>query len=340
MGSVKDLRVVIPPSPKACGIGSFFFSDRYSVFDWGEMPDHIPHKGESLCLLSAHFFELLKKKGIPSHYLGVGEKSSWRSLKEVQSPSREMKIKLVQVIRPQERNGGYDYSAYQHLERNFLLPFEIIFRNALPAGSSARRRLETGELTLDQLGLKKMPVPDERLPFPYVELTTKLEASDRSLTWQEAKNILPFLDMEKVKALAIAVNELLTQEAEKAGLFLQDGKIELALDEHREMIIVDTLGTLDECRFVFQNLPISKEVARDYYRRTSWYRKIQEAKAKSSHWKDHVPPPPALPSELVNYLSLLYQSATNALTGREYFAHVPGVVEVAQELHAFLRVGS
>ena len=26
----------------------FAYSNRYSVFDWGEMPDHIPHKGECL----------------------------------------------------------------------------------------------------------------------------------------------------------------------------------------------------------------------------------------------------------------------------------------------------
>ncbi|HLD77425.1 MAG TPA: phosphoribosylaminoimidazolesuccinocarboxamide synthase, partial [archaeon] len=38
MGSVKDLAVVRPTTETTMGIGRFHFSDRYSVFDWGEMP--------------------------------------------------------------------------------------------------------------------------------------------------------------------------------------------------------------------------------------------------------------------------------------------------------------
>ena len=50
MGSVKDLEVIKQPTQEAMGIGRFHFSDRYSVFDWGEMPDHIGAKGAALCL--------------------------------------------------------------------------------------------------------------------------------------------------------------------------------------------------------------------------------------------------------------------------------------------------
>ncbi len=45
MGSVKDMRISVGPSETELGLGFFFFSDRYSVFDWGEMPDHIGYKG-------------------------------------------------------------------------------------------------------------------------------------------------------------------------------------------------------------------------------------------------------------------------------------------------------
>jgi phosphoribosylaminoimidazole-succinocarboxamide synthase len=71
MGSVKNLSVIEEPTESKSGVGLFEFSDRYSVFDWGEMPDHIPHKGSSLAIITSHFFEILRKRAIPNHYLGV-----------------------------------------------------------------------------------------------------------------------------------------------------------------------------------------------------------------------------------------------------------------------------
>jgi phosphoribosylaminoimidazole-succinocarboxamide synthase len=41
----------------------FRFTDAYSVFDWGRMPDAIPHKGEALALMAAYFFERLEDAG-------------------------------------------------------------------------------------------------------------------------------------------------------------------------------------------------------------------------------------------------------------------------------------
>ena len=58
MGSVKDLEVIKKPKRNEMGIGRFHFSDRYSVFDWGRMPDLIEGKGEALCIMGAYCFEL------------------------------------------------------------------------------------------------------------------------------------------------------------------------------------------------------------------------------------------------------------------------------------------
>ena len=57
MGSVKDLEVIKKPKRNEMGIGRFHFSDRYSVFDWGRMPDLIEGKGEALCIMGAYCFE-------------------------------------------------------------------------------------------------------------------------------------------------------------------------------------------------------------------------------------------------------------------------------------------
>ncbi|MBX9719787.1 MAG: hypothetical protein K2X81_00190, partial [Candidatus Obscuribacterales bacterium] len=39
----------------------FQFTDDYSVFDWGKMPDTIENKGRALAVFGAYFFELLEK---------------------------------------------------------------------------------------------------------------------------------------------------------------------------------------------------------------------------------------------------------------------------------------
>ena len=75
MGSVKDLEVINKPQKGKMGIGRFHFSDRYSVFDWGEMPDHIDGKGAALCLMGACCFEKLEEKGVRTHYRGLVDKS-------------------------------------------------------------------------------------------------------------------------------------------------------------------------------------------------------------------------------------------------------------------------
>lgn len=57
-GSVKDLLgpVRVQGAPSVI----FQYSDAYSVFDWGRMPDSLPHKGESLAVLAADWFEKLE----------------------------------------------------------------------------------------------------------------------------------------------------------------------------------------------------------------------------------------------------------------------------------------
>ena len=55
-GSVKNVRGEV--SESFC---YFEYSDRYSIFDWGEMPDHIDQKGIALNRMGAAFFEYLEK---------------------------------------------------------------------------------------------------------------------------------------------------------------------------------------------------------------------------------------------------------------------------------------
>ncbi len=199
MGSVKDLEVIKKPTRQAMGIGRFVFSDRYSVFDWGEMPDHIDGKGAALCLMGAYCFEQLEKKGVKTHYRGLvdsdGKAVKFSALKQ---PSSVMEVSLVNVYKPQTSvvNGKivHDYSIYTPKLKNCLIPLEIIYRNGLPEGSSVFKRLEQAKITLKDLGLDHYPKPGEQLAKPIFDVSTKLEETDRYVTWQEAQKIAGLTD--------------------------------------------------------------------------------------------------------------------------------------------------
>jgi len=324
MGSVKDLIVKKSPTQNEMGVGQFIFSDRYSVFDWGEMPDHIPDKGKSIAILSAYFFEKLENMGMQTHFIGiVNENNKPLKLEELTSPSNIMEIKLLRVLKPKYKDGKYDYSIYKHEKGNFLIPLEIIYRNSLPGGSSVFKRLKEGKIKPEDLGLSKYPEPGEKLDKPILDVSTKLEASDRYITWKEASQLACLFDKEvqKIKEMTNTINSLITKEFEKIGFVNEDGKIEVGFNVDRQIMLVDVLGTLDECRFTYKGIPMSKEIARIYYRKTPWYEAVNEAKSKyGPEWKKHckINPEP-LPEELKNSIADIYRHCTNMITGKEWF---------------------
>jgi len=340
LGSVKDLTVCTPAVRDRSGAGIFSFSDRYSVFDWGEMPDQIENKGASLCLASAYFFERLQEKGIKTHYLGIIENGEAKRLSELSGPSNSMKVSLFRVIEPTVKNNEYDYSAYRLEGANFLIPLEIIYRRSLPEGSSIFKRLKDGGIKPEDLGLKDTPVPGMVLEKPFLDVSTKLEVNDRYLDWNTALKIsgLDNQEIEDIKGITIFVSELITQEAGRLGLNNEDGKIEIGFDENRKLTVVDVFGTLDECRFTFQGVPVSKEIARIYYRNTDWYRGIEEAKKINNiNWKnDFQVIPPKLPARLKDLIGLLYCAFANEITGREWFPNVPPLKEIVRETREFI----
>ena len=340
MGSVKDLIVIEKPLKNKTGRGRFIFSDRYSVFDWGEMPDHIPNKGKSLCISAAYFFEKLESMEIKTHYLGLVENGQFKRISDVKDPVDIMEVKLLRVLKPPKTADGYDYSDYKTENCNLLVPLEVIFRNSLPAGSSIFKRLEKGELELKELELEKMPIPGENLEKSFLDVSTKLEESDRYMNWKEAKRITNFSEgqLSEIRKVTTIINKLITEEADRIGLKYEDGKIEFGLDVNKELLIVDVLGTLDECRFTFKGMPISKEIARLYYRKTPWFKEIVEVKRKDElSWKDKVNlSPPPLPSRLKELISMAYCAFANEITGRKWFPKIPAMKEILEEITLIL----
>jgi phosphoribosylaminoimidazole-succinocarboxamide synthase len=351
MGSVKDLEVIKKPTRDKMGVGRFHFSDRYSVFDWGEMPDLIDGKGAALCVMGAYCFERLEEKGIRTHYRGLIDKNGKVvHFDELEQPSNVMEINLVNVYRPKPvtREGKlcYDYSVYTPSLRNFLIPLEIIYRNGLPEGSSVFKRLEQSRVTVKELGLDHYPRAGERLEKPIFDVSTKLEEGDRYVTWEEAKGLagLTYGEVVEIQDLLLKVDKAITEIAAKAGLVNEDGKIELAFDLKRRLMVVDVVGTLDECRFTYNGLHVSKEIARQFYRKTGWYRDVEETRKRAEmagiqDWRKACKSsPPKLDLTLKTIISEMYLAAANDLTNRKLF-NVPNLMQVIKKYRDYVGAG-
>ncbi|WP_302081647.1 phosphoribosylaminoimidazolesuccinocarboxamide synthase [Salinibaculum rarum] len=342
MTSVKNFRVDESATADDLGRGAFVFTDAYSVFDWGKMPDAIPDKGASLCTMGAFNFELLEDNGIPTHYRGVvseGEERSLAAALDAGHAPTEMAIDLTQVPDLPFADGTYDYDAY-HAEasENFLVPLEIVFRNRVGTGSSLRKRTDPADHGLDY---DEWPDEAVDLPEAIIEFSTKYEKQDRYLSREEADRIAGTADIEDLEAVAREVNRIVTDRADEAGFVHQDGKIE-CLSFDGEIRVADVVGTFDENRFSYEGTQVSKEVIRQYHKRTQpeWVEAVGAAKERATtegvaDWKslcDRSPEP--LDERVIQAARDLYCAGTNAYVGREAFdaPTVSEAIETIQDL--------
>ncbi|WP_226040610.1 phosphoribosylaminoimidazolesuccinocarboxamide synthase [Natrinema sp. DC36] len=328
MTSVKEFRIEEDATDEELGRGSFVFTDDYSVFDWGKMPDQIPRKGASLCTMGAFNFELLEAEGVPTHYRGVVENGDVVGLEDATHPPWEMAIDLTQVPDLPNEGREYDYERYHDAAgENYLIPLEIVFRNRVPVGSSLRDRTVPAD---HGLALDSWPDEAVDLDEPIVEFTTKYEEGDRHLEREEADSIAGTASIEDLESLAREVNRIVTEQADSAGLVHEDGKIECCFYRD-EIRVADVVGTFDENRFSYEGTQLSKEVLRQYHKRTQpeWVRAVDAAKAQAKQedvadWKslcDEDPEP--LEADVLETASNLYCAGANAYTGQEFFDAPP-----------------
>ncbi len=255
----------------------FQFSDRYSVFDWGEMPDHLEGKGKALALFTKKIYELLGGKGITHH------------LQSVPCGDNEIVVRPYKVIRDQE---------VAPREENMFIPLEVIFRMGVAKGSSLLKRFP-GDYSENQM-----------FDRPMIEFTTKLERFDRPLTHEEAKAIANLNETEWNNLIATTEKIALTlQETFAAcGITLWDGKVEFAAGTgiNREIILVDSIGP-DELRLTKDGVQLSKEIIRQYYKESEWYSRLDEVKKKHGEkFKDFISPPQKLNHEFKHAVEEMY----------------------------------
>jgi len=344
MTSVKEFRVDEPATATDLGRGSFAFTDDYSVFDWGKMPDEIPDKGASLCTMGAYNFQLLAENHVPTHYEGVRTEPDGPVLDlgealAADSPPQEMVISLTQVPDLPEAGGEYDYDAY-HAEagENYLIPLEIVFRNRVGTGSSLRRRTDPADHGLD---FTEWPDRVVELDEPIVEFSTKYEEQDRYLDRAEAEHVAGTASLDRLEELALAVDHLVTDTAAEADLVHEDGKIE-CLYHDGGIRVADVVGTFDENRFSYDGQQVSKEVIRQYHKRTQpdWVEAVSAAKERATDegvadWKSLCDQSPApLDDDVIGVARDLYCAGTNAYVDGDVFEapSLEAAVDAVQDL--------
>jgi phosphoribosylaminoimidazole-succinocarboxamide synthase len=279
----------------------FLFTDNISVFD-KVIPTKIPSKGESLCKTSTFWFKGAKKLGFESHYIS--------------NPSaNRMRVKKVNIIE--------DYSKINNSTTNYLIPLEFICRYYV--AGSLHNRLQKGKIKPSDIGFSddtELQYGSE-LPEPFIEVTTKLEPVDRSLTIDEAKKISGLTDdeYEQICETILKLDTTINSEIKSRGLIHVDGKKEFAFDTERNLMLIDTFGTADEDRFwdrakyeEGEFVELSKEYVRQHYKETSYYNSLIQARDSGLPEPD-IPP---LDENIVKEVSNLYINLYEKITGLEY----------------------
>ena len=137
-GSVKNIRMVREPKARRPGRYVFEFTDDYSVFDYGKMPDKLRGKGCAIAMMSAYLFEALAQpsawkklfrkrqvweraggpkartrlmkssagkqlvnRGLATHYLGLLDRDDrCVPFRRLREPSNRLLVKAVPVVAP------------------------------------------------------------------------------------------------------------------------------------------------------------------------------------------------------------------------------------------------
>lgn len=280
------------------GLLAFRFSSDFSAFDVGRHPQAILGKAEAVCACAVRSFEIAGKVGVPTHFV------------EQLDPVTIL-IKEAQIIT------GRSLTLQ---DADFVVPVEWISRFRVAGG--IHRDFTAGSKKPTAYGFSTDDVPEVGTPFPYPvhQFTTKFEAVDRELSWEEACAMagLSTQDAEEYWAMIDRLNGAIGLALTDAGYVHLDGKIECLMGPEREKMIADVFGTPDEDRFcpateLAEGIVVhySKEHLREVLMAKGYYAEVIEARAR----EQPVPPYPRLTDEEIAEASRRYCAVSEAYAG-------------------------
>lgn len=253
-------------------------TDRISAFDV-IMREGIPDKGTTLTALSKFWFRKTRHI-VPNHWPESSEGSTEALLPD------ELKERTLRVIRAKP------------------LPIECIVRGYL-AGSGWKEYRERGTLAGEVLprGLRE----SEQLPRALFTPSTKAATGhDENITRATAAQMLGKDLYERVEYISLRLYEFARSYAAERGIILADTKFEFGLRDG-QLLLIDEALTPDSSRYWpaesykpgCAQPSFDKQFLRDYLESLDWNKS---------------PPPPPLPSHIIEGTRQRYLEALRRLT--------------------------
>jgi phosphoribosylaminoimidazole-succinocarboxamide synthase len=255
-------------------------TDRISAYDV-VLPQPIPDKGKVLTGLSHHWLRLVDDI-CPTHLVSIRE----RDFPEVGIEDLAGRAMLCVYAEP--------------------IPVEFVVRGYL-SGSGWREYRDGG--TVCGHALPKGLVESDRLPEPLLTPATKATSGhDENITEGQAADVVGGDIYRQAREYAIAIYNRACEFASKRGIILADTKFEFGLVDG-EVVLIDEVLTPDSSRFWPADpyapggpqASFDKQYVRDWLDASGW---------------DHAPPPPDLPSDVVDATRARYVEAYERLTDR------------------------
>lgn len=261
-------------------------TDRISAFDV-VMTEGIPDKGALLTSISLYWFEQLGHV-IPNHLLST-DVSTLPGLTDAERVMLAGRSIIVRKTRP--------------------LPVECVVRGYL-AGSGWKEYQSSQ--TVCGIHLPAGYSESSRLESPIFTPATKAEEGhDENISFERSAEILGQDVAERVRDVSIALYNAAAEDVAGKGLILADTKFEFGIDDSGKIILIDEALTPDSSRYWLASsyaegtsqMNFDKQVLRDWLETTSW---------------NKTPPPPALPSEVVQATRAKYIEAYERITGLQW----------------------
>ncbi len=185
------------------------------------------------------------------------------------------------------------------------LPIEAIVRGYLTGSAWTAYR------TQGKIGGIRLPAGlrlAERLAEPIFTPSTKAPVGlhDINIDFDQTTELIGGQVAEQVRSLSLEVYRRAERHALERDILLADTKLEMAVDDDGQLVIIDELLTPDSSRFwaaaqyrVGDNPPsFDKQFVRDYLTRSGWNKQ---------------PPAPALPDDIVQQTLARYREALTRL---------------------------
>lgn len=256
-------------------------TDRLSAFDV-VMREGIPDKGRVLTQLSRFWFKLIQDE-IRHHFISDDVAEYPRELRPF-ADQLEQRSMLVEKAQP--------------------FPIECVVRGYLVGSGWKEYRAHGSVCGISLPGLQEA----SKLETPIFTPSTKAQVGhDENITWEETVKRIGDEAAGRLRDLSLKLYRKGQEFAEGCGIIIADTKFEWGLKDD-QIILIDEVLTPDSSRFwprhdysPGRSQPsFDKQFVRDYL--------------ESLHWNKQ-PPPPPLPSAVVEKTSEKYREAYRLLTG-------------------------